>query len=104
VPELFNYLRSVIDKNPRRYGQWYFTGSQDSPLMRGVSESMAGRAAIFHLLPLSSEETRRLTILSGGFLEVIDKPRTAPIWFRSYIQTYLERDVRAISVIKDLNN
>ena len=102
VPELFNYLRTLIDENPRRFGQWYFTGSQDAPLMKGVSESMAGRVAIFHLLPLSSEETKKVSIFRGGFPEVLAKPKTALIWFRSYIQTYLERDVRGISAIKDL--
>ena len=102
VPELFNYLRTRIDETPHRFGQWYFTGSQDAPLMKGVSESMAGRVAIFHLLPLSSEETRKVSIVHGGFPEVLARPKTATIWFRSYIQTYLERDVRAISAIKDL--
>jgi predicted AAA+ superfamily ATPase len=102
VPELFNYLRTRIDENPHRFGQWYFTGSQDAPLMKGVSESMAGRVAVFHLLPLSSEETKKVSVFSGGFPEVLAGPKTASIWFRSYIQTYLERDVRAISAIKDL--
>ena len=59
VPELFNYLRTRIDRVPRRCGQWLLTGSQDAPLMRGVSESMAGRVAVFHLLPLSLQETSR---------------------------------------------
>ena len=103
VPELFNYLRTLIDEVPGRFGQWYFTGSQDAPLMKGVSESMAGRVATFHLLPLSSEETQKVSIVHGGFPEVLAKPKTASIWFRSYIQTYLERDVRAISAIKDLS-
>lgn len=103
VPELFNYLRTRIDKIPRRFGQWFFTGSQDVPLMKGVSESMAGRVAVFHLLPMSCEESKKVSILRGGFPEVLDKPKAASIWFRSYIQTYLERDVRAISSIKDLS-
>lgn len=102
VPELFNYLRTRMDENPHRFGQWYFTGSQDAPLMKGVSESMAGRVAIFHLLPLSSEETKKVSLFAGGFPEVLARPKTAAIWFRSYMQTYLERDVRAISAIKDL--
>lgn len=102
VPELFNYLRTRIDENPRPFGQWFFTGSQDAPLMKGVSESMAGRVAIFHLLPMSSNETTKVSILHGGFPEVLAKPQVSSIWFRSYIQTYLERDVRAITAIKDL--
>lgn len=102
TPELFNYLRTRIDENPRRFGQWYFTGSQDAPLMKGVSESMAGRVAVFGLLPFSSRETDKVSIFRGGFPEVLAKPKAASIWFRSYIQTYLERDVRSISAIKDL--
>ncbi|MFH1867962.1 MAG: ATP-binding protein [Candidatus Omnitrophota bacterium] len=102
VPELFNYLRTCIDQKPRRFGQWYFTGSQDAPLMKGVSESMAGRAAVFNLLNFSSNETKNVSMLRGGFPEVLARPKTSSIWFRSYIQTYLERDVRSISAIKDL--
>lgn len=102
TPELFNYLRTRIDAKPRRFGQWYFTGSQDAALMKGVSESMAGRVAIFHLFGLSSQESKKVSMLRGGFPEVLAKPKTASLWFRSYIQTYLERDVRSISAIKDL--
>ena len=102
IPELFNYFRTRMDEKPRRYGQWYFTGSQDVPLMKGVSESMAGRVAVFHLLGLSSEESKKVSILRGGLPEVLAKPKTASLWFRSYIQTYLERDVRSISAIKNL--
>lgn len=102
VPELFNYIRTLIDSHPNRYGQWYLTGSQDAPLMKGVSESMAGRAAVFHLLPLSLNESEKVSMLAGGFPEIIAKPGSASVWFRSYIQTYLERDVRSISAIKDL--
>jgi uncharacterized protein len=41
TPELLDYVRTVIDTGPRRVGQWLFTGSQEAPLMRGISESMA---------------------------------------------------------------
>src|SRR5712664_2896524 len=51
APELFGYVRTLIDQAPRRLGQWIFTGSQEAPLMRGITESMAGRAAILQLLP-----------------------------------------------------
>jgi hypothetical protein len=102
VPELFAYIRTLIDEHPSRMGQWFFTGSQEAPLMQGVSESMAGRAAILHLLPLSAAETDRVGLLLGGFPEVIARPRTRALWFSSYIQTYLERDVRAIVNVRDL--
>ena len=70
--------------------------------MKGVTESMAGRAAIFTLLPLSSAETPKVSLFMGGFPEVLAQPRAANIWYRSYVQTYLERDVRNISGIRDL--
>ena len=56
VPEILNYVRARIDRAPRKTGQWLLTGSQESPLMKGVTESMAGRAAVLQLLPFSSAE------------------------------------------------
>lgn len=103
APELFNYIRARIDRAPRRKGSWLLTGSQEAPLMQGVTESMAGRAAVFHLMPFSRAETQKVSILHGGFPEVLERPAAAETWFRSYIQTYLERDVRAISSIRDLS-
>jgi predicted AAA+ superfamily ATPase len=102
APELLNYVRTQIDAQPARRGQWLLTGSQEAPLMRGVSESMAGRAAIFHLLPFSLQETPKVSMLRGGFPEVLARPAAAPVWFRSYVQTYLERDVRSVAAIRDL--
>jgi uncharacterized protein len=102
VPELFDYIRSRIDQQPRKMGQWLFTGSQEAPLMQGVSESMAGRAAILNLLPFSMAETDRVSLLHGGYPEVLARPAQRGLWFSSYIQTYLERDVRAITNVRDL--
>ncbi len=102
TPEILNYVRAAIDGSPGRKGRWLLTGSQEAPLMRGVTESMAGRAAVFQLLPLAVAETPKVALLRGGFPEVLARPSTAQTWFRSYIQTYLERDVRAISSIRDL--
>lgn len=102
VPELFPYVRALIDKRPRKMGQWLFTGSQEAPLMKGVSESMAGRAAVFNLLPLSVSESDRVTLLHGGYPEVVARPQARTLWFSSYIQTYLERDVRAVTNVRDL--
>ncbi len=102
APEILDYLRTRIDGSPQRKGQWLLTGSQESALMRGVTESMAGRAAVLQLLPLSLRESRKVTLLRGGFPEVVAAPAGAGLWFGSYVQTYLERDVRAVSVVKDL--
>lgn len=102
APELLRYIRARIDAAPRRTGQWLLTGSHDFSLMREVTESMAGRAAILQLLPLSTIETSKVTLLRGGYPEVIARPRAAALWFASYVQTYIERDVRQVSQIRDL--
>jgi len=103
IPELFRYIRTRIDADPENAGQWLLTGSQEAPLMQGVTESMAGRLAIMQLYPLSVLETGKTGILQGGFPEAVKKSAIADIWFQSYIQTYLERDVRSIAAIKDLS-
>jgi len=102
TPEVFNYVRSRADREPRKAGRWFLTGSQESGLMQNVSESMAGRAAVLHLLPLSASESPKVTLLRGGYPEVLARPQVARLWFSSYLQTYLERDVRAISAVHEL--
>lgn len=102
APELFAYIRTRIDERPARRGQWLLTGSQELALMAGVTESMTGRAAVFQLLPLSLREVGRYDLVRGGFPEVVKGPRGAEVWFRSYVQTYLERDVRSVKTVKDL--
>jgi predicted AAA+ superfamily ATPase len=102
APELLAYVRTRIDGAPRRTGQWFLTGSQESELMQGVSESLAGRAAILHLLPLGTQESPKVDLWLGGFPEVIARPRARDLWFSSYLQTYLERDVRAVTQVRDL--
>lgn len=102
VPEVFNFVRSRIDAAPRKMGRWLLTGSQEAGLMHNVTESMAGRAAVLQLLPLSLHESPKVTPLLGGHPEVLAKPKAAKLWFSSYLQTYLERDVRAVSAVQDL--
>lgn len=102
TPRLLNYIRTQIDAAPQRKGQWFLIGSQDASLMRGVSESMVGRAAVLQLFPLSILETDKVKLLSGGYPDVVKRPGAKHLWFQSYIQTYLERDVRSIMTIKDL--
>ena len=97
IPELLGYVRARIDRFPDKKGQWFLTGSQEAPLMRNITESLAGRAAMFNLLPLSQQETLNVTLLKGGFPEVLARPSAGSIWIRSYVQTYLERDVRSVS-------
>ncbi len=101
TPRLLDYIRTLVDTHPRRMGQWVFTGSQEAPLMQGVTESMAGRAAVLQLLPFSHAETPKVNLLLGGFPEVVLRPRGHELWFSSYLQTYIERDVRAVTNVRD---
>src|SRR5712692_7664601 len=91
APELLNYVRTLIDAAPRRMGQWLFTGSQEAPPMQGITESMAGRAAILQLLPFSITESAKVNMLHGGFPEVLAHLKSRSLWFASYLQTYLDR-------------
>jgi hypothetical protein len=102
APALFNYIKAAIDRAPRRTGQWLLTGSQDAPLMEQVTESLAGRVAVMGLLPLSRAESPRVDLLRGGFPEVLARPALRDVWLSSYVQTYLERDVRAVLNVRDL--
>jgi len=73
APELLNYKRAIIDRAPSRKGDWLLTGSQDAPLMRGVTESMAGRAAILQLLPLARQEDSRVSAEFHADLGAMDR-------------------------------
>lgn len=97
APELLPYIRTRIDHAPDAMGRWLITGSQEFPLMRGVTESMAGRVAVLRLLPLGAEEAADVSVLGGGFPEVALAPEVrGHLWFESYLQTYVERDLRAL--------
>ncbi len=102
VPEVFALVRARLDRRPRRMGQWFLTGSQDAPMMQGITESMAGRAAVLQLRPFSPRESSKVSLLRGGFPEVLARPKAASLWFSSFVQTYLERDVRAVTAVRDL--
>ena len=102
VPEVFGHVRARIDRARGRRVRWILTGSQEAPLMQGVPESLAGRAAVFQLWPFSTAESARVSLLRGGYPEVVGRPGEARVWFSSYLQTYLERDVRAVTAVRDL--
>ena len=128
VPELLSYVKEQVDARRHRNGQYVLTGSQNILLMERVAETLAGRAAILRLLPFSQREldggpSRRLpwenvgrrrgslpgpdflwpAILRGGYPEVaLDANRDLVLWQRSYMQTYVERDLRTLRQVGDL--
>jgi predicted AAA+ superfamily ATPase len=96
-----------IDKNRNKAGKWLLTGSQQFHLMKNISESLAGRIAIFELLPFSLIEypaKKKIDdlIWNGGYPEPSLNPEKREVWISSYIQTYIERDVRQLQNIKDM--
>ena len=102
TPRLLDYARTLMDAHPRRMGQWLFTGSQEAPLMQGITESLAGRVAVLQLLPFSMAETKKVDLLRGGFPEPVLHPASRELWYSSYLQTYIERDVRLVTNVRDL--
>jgi predicted AAA+ superfamily ATPase len=109
APELLPCLKVRIDRERQRYGRWLLTGSQQFQLMAHVSEALAGRIAILELLPLSllevgSSGSRDLAsvIWNGSYPEPALQPKKRDLWISSYIQTYIEGDVRQLLNVKDL--
>lgn len=111
IPELFSYIQTISDElnNP---GEFILTGSQNFLLSEKISQSLAGRVFVSHLLPLSISEIRAATTskveemdsaIYKGFYPRIHQMEMEPeMFFPSYIQTYVERDVRQIVNVSNL--
>ena len=128
APELLPYIKEDIDSHRERKGQYILSGSQNLLMMQRVSETLAGRCAILQLMPFSfaerkgepqtgfiwerepSAEPAAFSIaqwwqwfLRGSYPEIaLDEQRDLTLWYASYVQTYLERDVRALRQVGDL--
>ena len=110
TPQLSSYLQEIIDRDPAP-GRWILTGSQNLGVVQSTSQSLAGRAAVLHLLPLSRREVARFphhpqtldeTLIAGGYPRIFDQKLRPADWLSSYVATYLERDVRTITNVGDL--
>jgi predicted AAA+ superfamily ATPase len=110
APELFSYLQAVVDAD-RRMGRFILTGSSQFELIGSITQSLAGRASLLHLLPFSYAELQAAgraptsvnALLHAGFFPPIHDRRVDPtVWLQDYLSTYLERDVRQILNIQDL--
>ena len=109
VPELFSYIQGIVDEK-KQPGQFILSGSQNFLLLEKISQSLAGRVYVFHLLPLSYAELKnenvkdlKDAIFYGGYPRLFDANIAPKDFFPSYIQTYLERDVRNMINLRDLN-
>ena len=131
APQLLHYIKDDIDAR-RQPGRWLLTGSQDLALMRGVSQTLAGRIAVLHLDPLAVSELVGSPSAGGGLGDLLDRlcsdpgadapqvdladwlhrgawpePRLNPevdrdLWMQGYVQTYLERDLRNMEQVSNL--
>ena len=110
VPALLSYLQGVIDEDPAA-GRWILTGSQNLALLATITQSLAGRTAVHHLLPLAHGEVRRFAghpgtldevLLTGGYPRILDRRLSPAVWLAAYATTYVERDVRSIANVGDL--
>jgi hypothetical protein len=110
VPEIFDYLKTSVDADPRP-GKFIVTGSQQFGLLAGVTESLAGRAAFLSLLPFSTAELNSAgelppdpfeAMVKGFYPPLYDREVSPYDWYTNYIASYVERDVRSIINVKDL--
>ena len=107
TPELFSYIQRIVDEN--RQIQFILTGSSNFLLMEKISQTLAGRTAVLHLLPFSLQELEPLAdsyenlIFKGQYPRIYDRTIPPPDFYPSYIQTYVDRDVRMIKNIGDIN-
>ena len=112
APELLPYIKIAVDEDRSKTGQFLLTGSQIFPLMKGLSESLAGRVAIFELQGFSLEEYNEKEqdivslfsrIFLGSFPDPLVHNVNRNIFYSSYLQTYPERDIRQVENVQDLS-
>ncbi len=113
VPHLTDYLKILIDEDRSKRGRFILTGSQQFSMMKTIGDSLAGRVAVTELLPFSHPELKQAlnsdphyktpadffthAILRGSYPEpALDTTIERDAWYGSYLQTYLERDIRSI--------
>ncbi|MFP3911143.1 MAG: ATP-binding protein [Desulfobacteraceae bacterium] len=110
APDLFSYIQTHVDTLDKE-GVYVLTGSFNFGLMEGISQSLAGRAAILELLPFSLSELDRSNrvpdsiealMFTGGYPRIYDKQLDPQRWYADYVTTYLERDVRQVKNVTDL--
>ncbi|WP_328985326.1 ATP-binding protein [Thiorhodovibrio winogradskyi] len=112
VPELLSYLQTEVDEDPEP-GRFVLTGSQHLGLAAAISQSLAGRCGLLTLLPPSLDELRRFPnapddlyslLFQGAYPRIYDRDIPASRWLADYVATYIQRDVRQMLNVGDLNS
>lgn len=110
VPALFSYIQGIVDESGIM-GQFILSGSQNFHLMQNISQSLAGRVALFRLFPFDFQELRSANLMSENYTDnlvkgfypaIYDRNIPAKTFYSNYIQTYIQRDVSDLIAIKDL--
>ena len=109
APDLFNYLKILIDDNRSHYGNFILTGSSQFLMLKNITESLAGRIGLLTLLPFQFSEIpqslQKQQILYGSYPEnVVRKYQVVYEWYAAYIASYIERDVRSLFNIGNLKD
>jgi predicted AAA+ superfamily ATPase len=110
APKLFNYLQQRVDES-RKMGQYILSGSQNFLLMKGITQSLAGRVAIFRLFPFSFGELQAVDLLAttperamftGFYPPIFDRELYPSDFYANYFETYVQRDVRELQAVQNL--
>ena len=109
-PALFSYIQTRVDER-QQPGEFILTGSQQFGLLSGITQSLAGRAALLTLLPMTYDELQRAEkvgqnldkiLFDGAYPPIFDRGLEPHPWHGNYVRTYLERDVRQLIKVQDL--
>jgi predicted AAA+ superfamily ATPase len=109
APQLFSYIQTIVDES-KKMGQFILSGSQNFQLLNNITQSLAGRVALFKLLPFDFGEMKSGKLLAEDFSEacvkgfypaIFDRDIDPTIFYANYIQTYVERDVTELTNIRD---
>ena len=110
VPELFSYIQGRVDES-KLMGQYILSGSQNFHLLNNITQTLAGRVALFKLLPLDFTELKRPGLLANTYAQtctkgfypaIFDRDIDPTVFYANYIQTYIEKDVTELTNIRDL--
>lgn len=109
VPKLFNAIKLAVDEDRDSKGKFILTGSSQFSQLTNITESLAGRIGLLNLLPFQYAEIpkdlREESIYKGSYPEIVKRQfADSDIWYRAYLTTYLERDVRQISQLGKLRD
>jgi uncharacterized protein len=111
APAIFSYLQTLVDSRPDRMGGFILSGSQNFHLMERITQSLAGRVALFKLFPLDIQELKDANLLAedpfdqllhGFYPALYDRKISPGVFYSNYVQTYVNRDVTELMNVKDL--